>query len=87
MCGTVGLKPTYGRVSRYGLMALASSLDTIGPITRSVEDAALVMEVIEGKDHMTGHPWKSRNNNPRIYLRFFGRVTLGIPKSTFGRHG
>ncbi len=48
--GTVGLKPTYGRVSRYGLIAYASSFDQIGPITHSVEDAALVLEVISGKD-------------------------------------
>ncbi len=48
--GTVGLKPTYGRVSRYGLIAYASSFDQIGPITKTVEDAALVLEVISGLD-------------------------------------
>ena len=50
-CGVVGLKPTYGAVSRHGLIAMASSLDQIGPITKTVEDAAILFQVIAGKDN------------------------------------
>jgi aspartyl-tRNA(Asn)/glutamyl-tRNA(Gln) amidotransferase subunit A len=50
-CGVVGLKPTYGRVSRYGAIAYASSFDQIGPITKNVDDAAILLEVMAGKDN------------------------------------
>src|SRR5690625_3644739 len=51
-CGVVGMKPTYGRVSRFGLVAFASSMDQVGPITHTVEDNARVLEVIAGRDKM-----------------------------------
>jgi aspartyl-tRNA(Asn)/glutamyl-tRNA(Gln) amidotransferase subunit A len=53
-CGVVGLKPTYGSVSRHGLMAMGSSLDVIGPVTRSTEDAEIVFNIIKGKDRFDG---------------------------------
>lgn len=51
-CGVVGLKPTYGRVSRYGVVAMGSSLDSPGPITKNVEDSALILEILSGQDKM-----------------------------------
>lgn len=53
-CGVVGMKPTYGRVSRYGVVAFASSLDQVGPITKTVRDNALILDVIKGKDESDG---------------------------------
>ena len=84
-CGVVGLKPTYGRVSRWGLIALASSLDTVGPIANSVEDCARVLQVIAGKDL---HDATSLEAPVPDYLKEIKRdikgLKIGIPKEFFG---
>lgn len=83
-CGVVGIKPTYGRVSRYGLIAFASSLDQIGPITKDVRDCALLLGVIAGHD-----PKDSTSANMPVpdYLSFLGKdikgMKIGIPKEYF----
>lgn len=83
LCGVVGLKPTYGRVSRYGLIAVTSSLDTIGPITKSVEDAAQVLEWISGVD---GYDANNHLEGVKALLR--GEIKglkVGILKEYFGQ--
>ncbi len=84
-CGVVGLKPTYGAVSRYGLVAFASSLDQIGPITRSVEDAAMALNAICGHD---GRDSTSLDIPHPDYTRFIGEgvrgMRIGLPKEYFG---
>ncbi|MDO8240724.1 MAG: Asp-tRNA(Asn)/Glu-tRNA(Gln) amidotransferase subunit GatA [Candidatus Moranbacteria bacterium] len=67
-CGVVGLKPTYGRVSRYGAIAMASSLDQIGPITKTVEDAAIILSVISGEDKMDATSAQSPAKDYTKYL-------------------
>jgi len=84
LCGVVGLKPTYGRVSRYGLIAFASSLDQIGPITKDVEDAAILLKVISGHDDMD-------STSARIHVADYVSgikkdikgMKIGIPKEYF----
>lgn len=79
-CNVVGLKPTYGSVSRNGLIAYASSLDQIGPFANTAEDAKIVYDVIKGKD-----AWDSTNieieNNDEFNLN---NIKLGVPKEYFG---
>jgi aspartyl-tRNA(Asn)/glutamyl-tRNA(Gln) amidotransferase subunit A len=81
----VGLKPTYGRVSRYGLIALASSFDSIGPVTRTVEDAGLVLRTIAGLDPQDS---TSRAESVPVYADNYTHdlagVRLGIPEEYFG---
>lgn len=80
-CGVVGLKPTYGRVSRYGAISMASSLDQIGPFTKTVEDAAIVLSAIAGEDPMDATSAKSSDKKFEDYLTgdIAGKV-IGVPK-------
>ena len=84
-CGVVGLKPTYGLVSRYGLVAFASSLDQIGPITKDVEDAAMLLNVIAGHDE---RDTTSENREKIDYTKCLKNdvkgLKIGIPKEFFG---
>ena len=84
-CGCVGVKPTYGRVSRYGVTAFASSLDQVGPMTKSVDDAAILLHALAGRDRMDG-------TTPDVpvpdYLKALDGATLkgvriGLPKEYF----
>jgi len=85
LCGIVGLKPTYGRVSRYGLIALASSLDQIGPITHTVEDSAIMLQAIEGYDPKDSTSATLTNTTvPSLIEKDVTGMTLGIPKEYFG---
>ncbi|MBI5675651.1 MAG: Asp-tRNA(Asn)/Glu-tRNA(Gln) amidotransferase subunit GatA [Nitrospirae bacterium] len=85
-CGVVGLKPTYGRVSRYGLVAFASSLDQIGPITKTVKDSAILLNIISGHD-----PYDSTSANLPVpdYTSVLGEsikgIKIGIPKEFFAK--
>ena len=81
-CGVVGLKPTYGRISRYGLIAFASSLDQIGPITKNVRDCEIVFETIKGRDEKDSTSLeipeeKESSQNPSK------DIILGVPKEYF----
>jgi len=85
LCGVVGLKPTYGRVSRYGLVAFASSFDQIGPIVRTAEDAGLVLETIAGADP------KDSTSSTRPVPRYSEEIArdvrslrVGIPRDILG---
>ena len=79
VCGVVGMKPTYGRVSRYGLIAFASSLDQIGPFARSVEDAALVLEAMAGHDPLDATCSDRPNDVRRDFDKGVKGMRLGVP--------
>ena len=84
-CGVVGVLPTYGRVSRYGLIAFASSLDRVGPLTKNVKDAASVLQVIAGKDVMDA---TSSDRPVEDYVAALAkpveRLRIGVPEEYFG---
>jgi len=74
-CGVVGLKPTYGRVSRYGVVAMASSLDSPGPITKTVEDSALLLNILAGQDKFDA---TTSSEKPENYLKNLEKSISGI---------
>lgn len=83
MCGIVGLKPTYGRVSRSGLIAMASSFDQIGPMTKTVEDAALLLEATQGQDAMDQTTSDHASFVPDWRENLAG-VRVGLPRQAWG---
>jgi len=85
MCGVVGLKPTYGRVSRFGVIAYGSSLDQVGPLTRTVKDAALMLQILAGRDE------RDATTSPQTVTDYAAAcdqdvkgIKIGIPKEFFG---
>jgi aspartyl-tRNA(Asn)/glutamyl-tRNA(Gln) amidotransferase subunit A len=83
LCGVVGLKPTYGRVSRYGLIAFGSSLDCIGPFARTVRDAALLLDVIAGHDARDSTSVDRPAPACARGLEEGGPLTVGVPREYF----
>ena len=79
-CGVVGLNPTYGSVSRYGLIAMASSLDQIGPITKNIEDCKIVFDIIKGKDPLDSTSIESQISNFQFPI---SKLRVGVPKEYF----
>ena len=85
LCGITGLKPTYGRVSRYGMIAFASSLDQGGPMTRTAEDAALLLNVMAGHDYRDSTSSKqSREDFTKHLQDSTDGLTIGLPAEYFG---
>lgn len=85
-CGVVGLKPTYGSVSRYGVVALAPSLDQVGPLARTVEDAAILFSLVAGPD-----PKDASSSDARVFQvpswdeEFIKDLTIGVPEEFFSK--
>lgn len=82
-CGVVGLKPTYGAVSRYGLIAMASSLDQIGPITKTVADAKIVFDAIAGKDPCDSTSVELNSKFQSTNYKQIQNLRIGVPKEYF----
>lgn len=82
-CGVVGLKPTYGRVSRYGVVAMASSLDSPGPMTKTVEDAALLLEILAGYDPLDATTSSQKVKDYTKLMKEKKRMTIGISEDYF----
>jgi aspartyl-tRNA(Asn)/glutamyl-tRNA(Gln) amidotransferase subunit A len=87
LCGVVGMKPTYGRVSRYGLIAFASSLDQIGPFARSVEDAAILLEAMAGHDPLDATSSDRPNDVRRDFDAGVQGMRLGVPREYYDVEG
>ncbi|HEX4858364.1 MAG TPA: amidase family protein, partial [Usitatibacteraceae bacterium] len=97
MCGITAIKPTYGRVSRYGMIAFASSLDQGGPMARTAEDCALLLEAMSGFDAKDSTSHEDRGEKPQIWRAFqaenarnatpgkeFAGLRIGVPNEFFG---
>jgi len=87
LCGVVGMKPTYGRVSRYGLIAFASSLDQVGPFARTVEDCAIVLEAMAGHDPLDATSSDRANDVRRDFEAGVKGMKLGVPREYYEVEG
>jgi len=82
-CGVVGLKPTYGRVSRSGLIAMTSSLDQVGPLTKTVKDTAIIFNAISGVDEEDSTTYNKKNVNLNNLEKSIKGLKVGVPKEYF----
>ena len=83
-CGVVGLKPTYGAVSRYGVVAYANSLEQVGPLANNVRDIAVLMDVIAGYDHRDSTSIDSKTEYQKALIENVKGLKIGVPKEFFG---
>jgi len=82
-CGTVGFKPTYGLVSRYGLIAMASSLDQIGPLAKTVEGVRIILDTIKGYDSLDSTSIKKLFSSPQPDIKNLKGIKIGLPREYF----